>query len=105
MEGFFAYPSYPRDMGEVISMVAPHIPGMTTWEQLDIPGRFIIDPIFEKIGDSDYLAADITKINLNVTYEIGYALGKQRRVFLVKYGAIQGDDKEYREAGIFDTIG
>src|SRR5690348_14193944 len=105
MQGFFAYPSSPSDIGEVVTSAAQHIDGMTTWEQLDIPGRFLIDPIFEKIVDADYLAADITKLNFNVSYEIGFAIGKQRRVILVKSGAIDSDTEAIRDIGIFDTIG
>jgi len=105
MHGFFAYPSNPRDIGETISEAVSHVDGLSTWEQMDIPGRFITDPIFERIGEADYLAADITRLNFNVLYEIGYAIGKKRRLFLVRNGALKGDDEAVREVGIFDTIG
>lgn len=105
MEGFFAYPSNPKDIGEVVTEAARQVPGLTTWEQNDIAGRFIVDPVFEQISGSDYLAADITKLNFNVSYEIGYAIGKARRVYLVKSGAIQGDDDTIQEIGIYDTLG
>jgi hypothetical protein len=105
MEGFFAYPSSPRDIGEVVTEAARHVNGLITWEQNDIAGRFLIDPIFEKIAQADYLAADITRLNFNVSYEIGYAIGKARRVYLVKSSAIQGDDDQIQEVGIYDTIG
>lgn len=105
MQGFFAYPSTPVEIGECIKAAAQNIEGLTTWEQLDIPGHFIIDPIFSQIVSSDYVGADITRLNFNVIYEIGYSIGRAKRVFLVKSGAIRGDDDSIREVGIFDTIG
>jgi nucleoside 2-deoxyribosyltransferase len=47
-----------------------------------------VDPIIEKIQTSDVLVADITKLNFNVMYEIGYAIGKSKRVLLIQNGTI-----------------
>jgi hypothetical protein len=105
MQGFFAYPSIPKEIGEAATEAARQLDGVTTWQQLDIPGRFIIDPIFQKIDESDFLVADITRLNFNVIYEIGYAIGKQRRVVLVKSEALVSDDEAIREIGVFDTLG
>jgi hypothetical protein len=102
MKGICAYPSQPREIGVVIQETARLVPGLSTWEENDIPGRFIIEPILEQIETSDHLAADITRLNFNVSYEIGYAIGRQRRIFLLKSGAIKADDDLMREVGIFD---
>lgn len=58
-----------------------------TWEQNDICGIPLTDPIFKHIEDSEALVADITELNFNVTFEIGYAIAKRKRVFLVKNSA------------------
>jgi len=76
-----------------------------TWEENDIAGRFIIEPVLEEIENSDFLAADITRLNFNVTYEIGYAIGKGKRVVLLRNATQKGDDEMIREVGIFDTLG
>lgn len=111
LSGFFAYPSSPVEIGTT-AMDALHVlesrhgyTGLESWEQNDIAGRFIADPIFEKIQAADYLLADVTRLNFNVAYEIGYAIGRKRRVILVRHAALRGDDDLTREVGIFDTLG
>lgn len=49
--------------------------------------------------------ADISVLNFNVTYEIGYAIGKKKRILLTKNSSIQEIEPYIREVGIFDTIG
>ena len=75
------------------------------WQFNDIAGAPLISPILEGIEESAYIVADITYLNQNVVYEVGFAIGKMRRVFLVRHSAIDGDKKIAREAGIFDTLG
>ncbi len=75
-----------------------------TWEELDIPGRFIATEVLGEIDSADFLIADISKPNFNVFYEIGYAIGKGRRVLLIKHRSIS-DDISFNELGLFDTLG
>ena len=51
------------------------------------------------------VASDISVLNFNVTYEIGYAIGKGKRVLLTKNRSIQEGSPTIREVGIFDTLG
>lgn len=78
---------------------------MALWEQNDIAGRPLVAPIFEGISQNDFLIADITFLNFNVTYEIGYAIGVAKRVFLIKHAEIKAEPDESRKVGIFDTLG
>jgi hypothetical protein len=78
---------------------------LTSWEELDIPGRFIIEEVLSSIDDADILMADISRLNFNVTYEIGYAIGKKKRILLIKNKAIRQDGPRIEDLGIFDTIG
>lgn len=75
------------------------------WEFNDIAGAPLISPIIEKIADSNFVVADITFLNLNVVYEIGYAIGKRKRVFLIRKNDIRGDKDLANKIGIFDTLG
>jgi hypothetical protein len=47
----------------------------------------------------------VTRLNFNVTYEIGYAIGRQKRVFLICNKSLIRDEALIREVGIFDTLG
>jgi hypothetical protein len=76
-----------------------------TWQGNDVPGIPLVTPILEKIENSAFVVADITYLNLNVVYEIGFAIGRQKRAFLIRHKDIPGDKALARAAGIFDTLG
>jgi hypothetical protein len=76
-----------------------------TWVYNDVPGNPLISPILERIEDSSFIIADVTHLNLNVVYEIGFAIGNRKRAYLVRHGGTRGDKDVAREAGIFDTLG
>lgn len=75
------------------------------WLFNDIAGQPLISPILENIDASALIVADVTFLNLNVVYEIGYAIGKRKRAFLVRSTVLEGDKALARTTGIFDTLG
>ncbi|WP_438027908.1 P-loop ATPase, Sll1717 family [Sorangium sp. So ce233] len=112
MRFFYAYSSSPPAVGQTIESAAqqlrrdPQFKGtVDTWKQIDIPGRFLIDGIADRIDRSDIVLADITHLNFNVIYEIGYAIGKGKRVFLTVNQAYSPQYKEISRLGMFDTLG
>jgi len=105
MKGFFAYPSAVNLIAQTIRSAASQIPDLKTWEELDIPGRFIATEILSNIEESDFLLADISRLNFNVVYEIGFAIGRKKRVLLFKNNAISDETPTIQEVGIFDTLG
>jgi hypothetical protein len=76
-----------------------------TWVYNDIPGNPVISPILDRIEESEFIIADITTLNLNVIYEIAFAIGRRRRAYLIRHQGTTGDKAVAREAGIFDTLG
>jgi hypothetical protein len=110
--GFVAYASDPIEIGETIEAALSafrrrkgHEATFHSWKVNDIAGRFLLDPILDHIRESKCLVADISTLNFNVTYEIGYAIGLGRRTFLIRNRSLQADDTEIRRVGIFDTLG
>ena len=108
--GFLAYPSVPSILGETIEAAvrdfrqrAPQVI-IATWRANEIAGQFVGDKILDDIATSEALIADITRLNFNVTYEIGFAIGRRKRLLLVKNSALEPDADE-SDLGIFDTIG
>jgi hypothetical protein len=108
---FFAYTAQPQQIGITIeqaikdantAMSDRHI---KSWKEIDIPGHFIATEVLNEIEQSRILIADISKLNFNVTYEIGYAIGKSKRIALVKNKAIAVSKPTIADVGIFDTIG
>lgn len=108
--GFFAYPANPEEIGISIEEATTIIQqqgevDISTWKALDIAGHFIAESVTKKIEESDFLVADISVLNFNVTYEIGFAIGKGKRVLLTKNKSISNTGISIEETGIFDTLG
>lgn len=111
MEAFYAYPSSIVDVTQVIHAAKGILStsrrdlDLRLWEENDISGRPLTDPIFAGITNADMLIADITAMNFNVTFEIGYAIGLGKRVYLTRDGNIPRDRALADKIGIFDTLG
>lgn len=108
--GFYAYASNPAEIGQVIEQAvkasnASSKIKVQTWKALDVPGHFISEKVLEGIENCTFLIADISVLNFNVTYEIGYAIGKNKRILLTKNKSVKEDSLTIREVGIFDTLG
>ncbi len=108
--GFFAYPAKPDIVSGAIERAITRIPTFTTsvhlkgWREIDIPGRFISEQVLEEIDRCDCLIADTTTLNFNVIYELGFAIGRGKRVFVVRNRSITADP-DTSQLGIVDTIG
>lgn len=75
------------------------------WEFNDVAGHPLNSPILEQIDGSTFIVADITYLNPNVVYEVGFAIGRSKRAFLVRQRNNEGDARIAKSAGIFDTLG
>jgi hypothetical protein len=102
---FFAYPSYPEVIGQTIEEAIKRNPKIETWKALDVYGQFISEEVLNGIKKCYVFFADISVLNFNVTYEIGFAIGLGKRIVLTKNSAICDVEPLIREVGIFDTIG
>jgi len=98
----FAYPSLPAVVGDTVELAVANLKeksGVTavqSWRQADVAGRFIAEQILNKIEEGHALAADITQLNFNVTYEIGFALAKGKRVVLTRHKGLKALDTGMR---------
>ena len=109
--GFYAYPAIPKKIGETIERGIEHINSshseisVSSWKSLDVVGHFIAERVLSGIDYCELFFADISHLNFNVIYEIGYAIGKGKRIFLTKNISIVDGTTTIREVGIFDTLG
>jgi hypothetical protein len=108
---FVAYPAKPLVIGQTIEAAVSALPkqlgirGIETWKETDVAGQFIGHRVLERIEHNDCLVADISELNFNVTYEIGFAIGKGKPLLLTRYSPLQASSPSATEVGIFDTIG
>jgi hypothetical protein len=77
---------------------------LASWEENDVPGRFLGEAVLERIDSGNLFVADITRLNFNVAFEIGYAIACGKRAYLVRNRAFKGEDKTLG-GGLFDTLG
>ena len=85
--GFFAYSGQPKSAGESIEEAIKNINNsgiafLESWKSYRINGNFIINAIIRAIDKADYFCADLTGFSDNVIFEIGYAIAKNKPIFL-----------------------
>lgn len=108
---FFAYPSAPAIVGETIEKAIENlreksgIASVRSWRETDIAGRFIADEILQKISEQPAFVADVTQLNFNVAYEIGFALAQEKRVILTRHKGVTPSRPLVTDVGIFDVLG
>jgi hypothetical protein len=108
---FFAFPAAPNSLVSTIQSAAANIVDpdgrvkITLWPQMATFGKNIPDQIRENIGSSDVLVCDITIQNMNVYYEIGYAIGRGKAIAPVVNTSFGDAEKEILRDGFFDNIG
>ena len=107
---FFAYPSSHLSVGETIEHACGDLrsrtghAGVRTWREDEVVGRFVATDVLTRLSESDCLIADVTYLNFNVTFEIGYAIAQGKSIALTRSAGV-GTQPEFTEAGVFDTIG
>lgn len=107
---FFAYSSTPTSVGATIEAAVANVSSrsrlsIASWKQLEICGHLIADQVLERIDSCPCFIADITRLNFNVVYEIGFAIGRGKSIYLVRNEALNVEDIFLSELGIFDTLG
>jgi len=107
--GFYAYAATPKTIGQTIEVALSKINeskiSVKPWTAMDIVGSFIAEEVLQSIDESDFVVADISVLNFNVTYEVGYAIGKGKKLLLTKNSSIKDKHPSIRDVGIFDTLG
>lgn len=97
--GFFAFPCEPSDRENIIEKSIKLINSkessnnfrITSWTNIKKTSSRIISNILECIEKSDVLIADISGLNPNVLFEIGYAFGSGRKLLLFIQGFSSND--------------
>lgn len=108
---FVAYASNPPIIGGVIEKACTIANRFSsnleykTWKQNDIVGLDLVQPIIDAIEAAEYVVADISTLNNNVVYEIGYAIGSKKRTKIIRSESAATGHDELNRIGIFDTLG
>lgn len=109
-KAFYAYAGHNRELLEDINEAVRTINQsneliITTWQDLSISGKFIIDGIHKSIEECDLFICDLTYLNFNVLYELGYAISKEKKVWITLNTSHPNATSNYKTFRSLTTIG
>jgi len=107
---FVAYTSTPIARAEVVeetikTIALNGVVEIKGWKSLFPTGRPIITPIFDEIRACKCFIADLTGLNPNVLFELGYALAHRKRIWILLDTEIEKAKMDFERFQLFTTIG
>jgi GTPase SAR1 family protein len=108
---FFLYASRPEPVARTIeAAVKTHndagaIGDWQTWRALPIAGQMIFCEICKAMRHAKFLVADVTDLNFNLMFEIGFGIGLGKPVIPIRDVSYSSDAAAFSALGMLDTIG
>jgi hypothetical protein len=78
---------------------------VTDWQDLMVAGRLVLSQITEAIDQSALPIFDVTTLNPNVLFELGYAIGSRRRVWILLDTSDDAAMKRWKQFQLLAPIG
>lgn len=76
-----------------------------SWEETKVDGKLVIDVILDHINKADFFISDLTGINPNVLFELGYAIAKNKRIWLLIDTSITRAREDFQDLGLLTNVG
>jgi nucleoside 2-deoxyribosyltransferase len=107
---FFGYASTPELNREALFLAAESITdtGLAEgkpWETLGVSGRVIIEKVLDAIDESELAAFDVSTLNENVLFELGYAIARGKRIWLLLDETDREAKAHWRQFRLLSTVG
>lgn len=106
---FFAYGSESQLRSETLREAAQQLRAAgadaTGWEEMNIGGKILIEEICRKIDEARYLFADVSSMNSNVLFEAGYALGRDKHLYLLVDETDAGATRDWQDVSLLGSVG
>lgn len=106
---FFAYGSTPplraETMRDAVRALNARGQKATTWESLRTEGTLLVDTICKQINSSGTLVAEVSTMNPNVLFELGYAIARYKPVWLAFDETDIEAERNWNDVGLLSTIG
>jgi len=85
---FFAYSSSTEignTIDNAIKLINKNIPevNILSWKKIQVSGKIISDQVIKQIDEAQLFICDLTDMNKNVLFELGYAIAKNKRIWIV----------------------
>jgi len=110
-DAFFLYPNKPEFVSgtieEAIRAIRTNQPNLRllSWKEIGVPGRIIFCRVCQTLRFTRVAVTDVTGLNFNLLFEIGYALGLGLAVVPIRDTSIITSSIEFDELGLLDTLG
>jgi hypothetical protein len=110
-KAIFLYPADPSQIAATIESAVKllrtgHAPAdWLSWRDLGTVGQIIFCAVCRGIRFSETVFADVTTLNFNLLFEIGYTLGLSLPVAPIRDTSFIRDAGEFTELGLLDTLG
>ena len=107
---FFAYPSKPVALAETIETTIGNLNTtgyvyVESWKHLQVSGKIVIGEICKAINTAQLILCDVTHLNSNVLFELGYAVAKNKRVWLALDTSLPKAVSDYKQLKVLSSIG
>ena len=110
LQGFVAYSSDPPSIGETIEEAIKIINKsndvkLVSWKNLENSGRYVIDSICKTISESNIFICELTNLNFNVLFELGYAISEHKQIIILIDTSYKNVIAQFNSFGLLTTIG
>jgi len=107
---FVAYPSQSPSLSETIEgaikiIDSSGIVAIDSWKSTKVSGKFVMSAICNGIEEKDLFICDLTYLNHNVLFELGFAIAKQKRVWLLHNPSIEDSVIDFNNFKLLTTLG
>lgn len=107
---FFGYDHRPEVARDTLKRAASRVADLgvvetQTWEDLTIGGRVVVRRILEAIDTATVAAFDITTLNQNVLFELGYAIARGRHIWLLHEGSDKLARDRWKQFKLLSSVG
>lgn len=110
-DGLFLYANEPKIISDTVEEAARRLriaagnQNWLTWKDLDVSGQIIFCKICKALRFTKVAVADVTTLNFNLMFEVGYATGLGVPVLPIRDTSYVKDSKVFNELGLIDTVG
>lgn len=79
-KGLFLYPSEPTQIAStieasIVNLNSRSSDNWSSWKNFGVAGQIIFCTICKNMRGAEFIVADVTTLNFNLLFEIGFALG------------------------------
>ena len=108
-DGLFLFPSKPKPIAGTIEaareLLSSTGESWHSWTSFDIAGQLIFCEICKGIRGSSRVFADVTTLNLNLLFEIGFCIGLGVPVKPIRDSSLVADSRLFEGIRVLETLG